>query len=151
MNKYIRDIEHFERLVVRGKELYGAKNINCYLMPDDIESLTKNKKIQYCETCSGIWILHNAHEEYTRLYLFLNPDVLLILPELPANVVTDFVGINNKLPDKCQKVVEKLLFTGFTPKASSLRMSKTLKSDDEIEEFCPADYTVSNAHIEHTG
>ena len=129
----VRNLDHLEKLIRDAKNEYGFKNINCFLMPDDVELLLARGTLLFSATDAGLHIF-NTQGSYYQLYLYLdsaNPRI--DIEPLDVEVVTDFPGMNEKLPVKFEPIINALEDAGFQYNVTSVRMTRSICPLDEID------------------
>lgn len=148
MREFINNIEHYEHLIAREKEGCTLKNINCYFMPSQIDTLIAKKQLSYLATDTVLCIFHDQGI-YQRLYLFIDAGAAeLDFPQFSETAVTDFPGVNGRLPEKSIKAIEALRKNGFILNDKTYRMVKPLESGEDIIVIPSDDITLYAATIE---
>lgn len=116
----IADIAQYDRLLAAADEK-GAKNINAYLLPGEIEELVREEALFFEENTSGI-LFYRQGGRFWKLYLYTNPQTHFTVSRQEKPIITEFLAAR-ALPEKLSPVIETLTANGFNHALTSKRMS----------------------------
>ncbi|MCL2013540.1 MAG: GNAT family N-acetyltransferase [Oscillospiraceae bacterium] len=147
----VKNIEHFDELVSGCRERKNTGNINCLLLPDELESLTRAGTLYYEEFDGGLSFFHDR-EKYYILSVFSDKESPFYMKPKNKPVVTEFQGFN-KLSAKSASMITRL--EKFNFKASAVTRRMVVKTREFINNKKPVDtktmgYKVMFAVPEHT-
>jgi GNAT superfamily N-acetyltransferase len=100
----------------------GAGNINCYMMPDDVEGFAREGRLFYTEMEAGLAI-YVKYPYFYRLYLQIIPEKTPTIAALSLPVIAEFPGVGAQLAVKSLRAAAGLESVGFTQNAVTKRMS----------------------------
>lgn len=126
--KPVYSIEHFNDLVSSSRNKVRSKNINCYLLAEEIEIDIANSCFFYDESDAGLLIFREYQSAY-YLYLFVNVDIVFHISKREKPILADFVG-KHDLDENNRKCINLLLTNGFSHYITARRMVKKYVSDD---------------------
>ena len=107
--------------ITKQAQTEGLRNINCYLMPNEIADLVKNNQLFYLKNDSTLQLMVKK-DRYFKVYWYCNENfkfepfetILPILADLPYSV---------KMNDRLLNFIEKLENQGFKLNSTTTRMS----------------------------
>lgn len=144
----IKDLDFYSELLKKAKKTKGAVNINCFLLPNDIQKAIDKGSIAFQEIDAGVCIYVNR-KLYYQLYLIINPNMEFTLEKLDLSIVCEFPGINT-LPDKCSKAIEILKNSGFVENAITKRMAMSYQPEiSRMIDVSQFDYIIEDAKEHH--
>ena len=146
--KHIKDLVSYNELLKKAKKGKGAININCFLLPDDIQQAIDEDSLTFVENDAGICIYINRKLFY-QLYLLVNPKVEFVIEKLDLPIVCEFPGVS-VLPDKCLRTIEILKSGGFVRSSSTKRMSMCYQPDSsKVVDTSKLNYMIVPAKEHH--
>lgn len=116
-NNYDEFVE-ITKLVQQNKQ----KNMNCYLMPNEINELINKEKLYYIQNNSTLQIIIK-HDRYYNVSFYSTENFEFISFNNNLPIITD-IPYSIKIPDKTKNFVQALQEQGFKLNCESSRMSK---------------------------
>ena len=145
--EHIKDLDLYNELLKKAKKTKGAVNINCFLMPNDIQKAIDEGDLYFEENTAGVCIYINRKVFY-QLYLVINPEVKIDITKLDLPIICEFPGVNT-LPDKCLKAIEVLKNNGFVNNATTKRMAMSYQPEGKVLDEPKRGYTIELAKEHH--
>ena len=115
-------------------KIANLKNLNCYLFPDEINSLSKNNQLYYEKDDSTLQIIVK-YPRYNKIYFYGNENFNFIDFPSTLPIITD-ISYSNILKEKDEALKKRLNELGFVVNSSSSKMtSNNFDVDFEISNF----------------
>ncbi len=115
-----RDIDEYYEIIA-GAQKSKLKNINCYLLPNEINDLIKNSRIGYMSDDNTVQIIVE-YDRLIKVYFYGNEDFNYLDFYSQKPIITDLPYVNEK-NEKFYKNENKLIDLGFAFCSSSTRMA----------------------------
>lgn len=119
MKKFESIDEYYQ--IVSDTQKSKLKNINCYLLPNEINDLIKNSRIGYLADDNTLQIIVD-YDRLVKVYFYGNEDFDYLDFDAQKPIVTDLPYVNEK-DEKFHKNEKKLKDLGFAFSSSSTRMA----------------------------
>lgn len=124
-------IESFEQYVEITKHAMARKlrNINCFLMPDEIKKLIEKQEIFYIENENVLQLIIKK-DRHTKVFWYSNENFEFLPFEESLEIVTD-LPFSVKMSERYIEFANKLKKTGFEINSTNSRMCASVDDYDK--------------------
>lgn len=133
--KKFENFQEFTDTIINAQRS-KLKNINCYLMPNEITALIENSQISYLSNESTLQIIVE-HDRFVKVYFYGNENFSFIPFSCDKPIITDLPYAIEK-GEKFQRLNEALT-RNFALNSSATRMMLEI---DDTQEFNSTDMTI---------
>lgn len=129
MDKF-KSFEEYVEITLSAQKR-GLRNINCYLMPDEIKMLMQEDSLYYLNSDNVLQIIMKK-DRYIKIYFYTNENFNFISFSSTLPIITD-LPYSNKMPERLVVFREKLETQGFVLNSTTTRMSCTIFEESDIK------------------
>ena len=143
----ITGVEQYITLTTNSDRQDRRKNINCYLMAEELERIISEGRLFYRKNTAGyVFFVDKGH--YYQMSLYIDPAISFFVDKKDKPIISEFLG-NSAMPEKSRAAADILLNNGFSHSVTTSRMVLTIdespESHAEETEYRAAYASVRNA------
>ena len=117
----IKDINEYDNIINKATR-NEFKNVNCYLMPNEIREYTKDERLFYLENDNILEIIE-IHDLFCKVCFYAKDNIEFLKFDLNRPILLD-LPYNNIKNEKFEKIDKNLKEVGFSLNSQSSRMIK---------------------------
>lgn len=117
----IKDINEYDNIINKATR-NKFKNVNCYLMPNEIREYTKDERLFYLENDNILEIIE-IHDLFCKVCFYAKDNIEFLKFDLNRPILLD-LPYNNIKNEKFEKIDKNLKEVGFSLNSQSSRMIK---------------------------
>ncbi len=120
--EHVWSVDHAQQLIGQVKKAHPALCSNCYLLPDELSRLCRDRALCYAVCPAGL-LLYQRRAWDVKLHFFLNPELPLTVERGDTPVTVDLLYAGSELPVAMRAAVTELTRCGFVSNGHMRRMS----------------------------